>query len=369
MTQSVGIIGHGLTGITAAIMLARAGYQVDLIGRKPEFSGGLQLAPNGLAALQSLGLYDDVMKKAVRLESICITALGDGRTLADISHHDKRVYLGMGRADLYQLLARHLSQQKNIRTLASPAIHLARSGEAMEIFLEDGRSVHADEIIGADGANGLCRSFVAGAQLSRKEAPYFAMRSEIAADILPRLFCRPQTRLMLGEGCHFVSYPIAAQKKINCVFCASAEALHPEWADSILAGHPLLKYLYDANPHWAKLPLYHDTPIASWRRMGVTLIGDAAHMMPPHLAQGAGQGFEDIAYLGAQLAIKDLSAGLRSMAIDRAARLAPVSGKAGVTGRIMRLSGLPGQLRDSLLGLAGAQLVENWLEDIWQGNN
>ena len=36
MTQSVGIIGHGLTGITAAIMLARAGYQVDLIGPKPE---------------------------------------------------------------------------------------------------------------------------------------------------------------------------------------------------------------------------------------------------------------------------------------------------------------------------------------------
>ena len=35
----------------------------------------------------------------------------------------------------------------------------------------------------------------------------------------------------------------------------------------------------------------------------------------------------------------------------------------------MRLSGLPGQLRDSLLGLAGTQLVENWLEDIWQATS
>ena len=78
MTQSVGIIGHGLTGITAAIMLARAGYQVDLIGPRPEFSGGLQLAPNGLAALQSLGHYEAVREKAVRLESIRITAMGDG---------------------------------------------------------------------------------------------------------------------------------------------------------------------------------------------------------------------------------------------------------------------------------------------------
>ena len=80
MTQSVGIIGHGLTGITAAIMLARAGYQVDLIGPRPEFAGGLQLAPNGLAALQSLGHYEAVRKKAVRLESIRITAMGDGRS-------------------------------------------------------------------------------------------------------------------------------------------------------------------------------------------------------------------------------------------------------------------------------------------------
>jgi len=237
----------------------------------------------------------------------------------------------------------------------------------MEILLEDGRSVHADEIIGADGANGLCRSFVAGARLGRKEAPYYAMRAQISADILPRLFSRPQTQLMLGDGCHFVSYPIAAQKQINCVFCASAEALHPEWEADMLAEHPLLKYLYAAKPQWAKLPLYRDDPIASWRRMGVTLTGDAAHMMPPHLAQGAGQGFEDIACLAVQLAKKDLSAGLRSMAIERAGQLKPVSGKAGVTGRVMRLSGLPGQLRDSLLGLAGAQLVESWLEDIWQG--
>ena len=126
MTQSVGIIGHGLTGITAAIMLARA-YQVDLIGPKPKLSGGLQLAPNGLAALQTLGHYEAV-RKAVRLESIRITAMGDGRSLADISHNDKRVYLGMGRADLYQLLAKHLSQQKHPH-LASPAVHLTSSGE------------------------------------------------------------------------------------------------------------------------------------------------------------------------------------------------------------------------------------------------
>jgi salicylate hydroxylase len=45
--------------------------------------------------------------------------------------------------------------------------------------------------------------------------------------------------------------------------------------------------------------------------MQVTLIGDAAHIMPPHLAQGAGQSFEDIAYLKTQLQEKELSDALR----------------------------------------------------------
>ena len=41
---------------------------------------------------------------------------------------------------------------------------------------------------------------------------------------------------------------------------------------------------------------------ALWRYQRLTLIGDAAHMMPPHLAQGAGQSFEDIAILDQMLA-------------------------------------------------------------------
>ena len=73
--------------------------------------------------------------------------------------------------------------------------------------------------------------------------------------------------------------------------------------------------------------IYRDDPIASWRRMGVTLTGDAAHMMPPHLAQGAFTGiFEDISMSWRAIGDKGFkSASLRSMAIDRAGQLNPVS--------------------------------------------
>ena len=88
----------------------------------------------------------------------------------------------------------------------------------------------------------------------------------------------------------------------------------------MLAEHPLLKYPMPQNRNGQNC-LYR-MPYRRWRRMGVTLTGDAAHMMPPIWRKGQGRVL-DIARLGA-LATKDLSAGLRSMAIDRAGQLKPV---------------------------------------------
>ena len=55
------------------------------------------------------------------------------------------------------------------------------------------------------------------------------------------------------------------------------------------------------------------------------------------------------------------------MAILRASQLKATTSKATLTGQVMKLSGLPAQLRDSLLGLSGTHLLENWLADVWQG--
>ncbi len=84
-------------------------------------------------------------------------------------HHDKRVYIGMGRDDLYALFQAQAAQQKNLHLfLPSPAVSIARAEHAAEVVLEDGQLLYFDEILGADGANGLCRSFVCGACLNQK---------------------------------------------------------------------------------------------------------------------------------------------------------------------------------------------------------
>jgi salicylate hydroxylase len=49
-------------------------------------------------------------------------------------------------------------------------------------------------------------------------------------------------------------------------------------------------------------PIYDRAPLAGWSLGRVTLLGDAAHPMPPYMAQGAGQAIEDAFALAGHLA-------------------------------------------------------------------
>ena len=74
--------------------------------------------------------------------------------------------------------------------------------------------------------------------------------------------------------------------------------------------------------------MYDREPLASWTRGRIALLGDAAHPMLPHLAQGANQAFEDAVALAALLGACASPAGVpRALAAyqelrrDRTARI------------------------------------------------
>src|ERR1700722_2119689 len=58
------IVGAGVAGPAAAILLKRAGFNVELFEAWPYsvgIGGGLQIAPNGMRVLAELGLADDMI--------------------------------------------------------------------------------------------------------------------------------------------------------------------------------------------------------------------------------------------------------------------------------------------------------------------
>src|SRR5437868_11214833 len=66
------IIGAGIAGPIAAILLRRAGFEAQVFEAWPYstgIGGGLQIAPNGMHVLAEIGLADDMIRQGSIAES------------------------------------------------------------------------------------------------------------------------------------------------------------------------------------------------------------------------------------------------------------------------------------------------------------
>ena len=98
------VLGQGIAGLTAAVVLGEAGYPVQVLGRRYPAAGGLQLSPNGFKALAVLGLDEAVLNKAVRLNSVVIKSLSANRHLTEIIHKPDQTHAAIARQDVLDLL-------------------------------------------------------------------------------------------------------------------------------------------------------------------------------------------------------------------------------------------------------------------------
>ena len=110
-------------------------------------------------------------------------------------------------------------------------------------------------------------------------------------------------QMWLGKGRHFLAFPVRAGKLINYVgFVPSDEEMKESWSApgdpevlrQAFAGwdpriHQLLREV-QITFRWA---LYDREPLPVWTNQRLSLLGDAAHPMLPHLGQGANQSIED----------------------------------------------------------------------------
>ena len=362
-------MGQGIAGLSAAVALGSAGYQVHLIGRRQAGAGGLQLSPNGFRALAILGLKKAILSKAVRLNTVLIQTLSTNRHLTEIIHEPNHLHAAVSRQDVMDCLVAKAETLPCIR-FTDTEIHTLHLGtEKAQLVSVDGDIFSADEVIGADGAKGLARAVLTGQNKVSPPPAYRAMRVEIDAARLPAAFRRPATVLMLGDSCHLVSYPIASSKRINLVFCASSERLETGWPQRYFGQNPLLSELTDPSISWANTPLSPAEVLPVWRSAHLTLLGDAAHVMPPHLAQGAGQTFVDAACLKAALDKKPLAQALDLMATTRSVDVQAIIKKAATSGEIMRLGGIASRARNIFINVAGPRFMSSWLDEVWQAEN
>src|SRR4051812_27658399 len=161
--ERIAIAGAGIAGLTAALALAQRGFPVTVLERSPvleEVGAGLQLSPNAMGVLTSLGLGPALATQLVEPEAILVRRARDGRQIVRMSlrHAAERwgaPYAVIHRADLQEILFEAATRSESIAlALGTEVTGVETEPEGLAVLADRGGTgvgLKAEALIGADG--------------------------------------------------------------------------------------------------------------------------------------------------------------------------------------------------------------------------
>lgn len=334
------VIGGGIGGLAVAKGLLDSGHEVRVFEHADglrEGGAGVTIWSNGTAALRDLGVsLDGVGRQLHSLRSLT----GNGRLLweADLDEVTERLGSPTIEIPRYTLLLRLADTlPPEIFEFGRRCTGVREYPDHVTVDFADGSSVTGDVLIGADGQRSVVRSTVLGGEPARLTG--WASWQGLTRSDLP-LAHGYRTLNIAGRDGHCGLIP-AGNGLLHWWFDMPWQQGHPEMTVADLreafAGWPepvdeLLASVTDDDlgffPH-----IRHQVPRV-WGGPRTTLIGDAAHAMPPAVAQAANQTLEDAWLLSSSL--REASgvapaAMLRAYEEERRPRVAKVSRTAALT--------------------------------------
>ena len=382
------IAGGGIGGLSAALSLASQGIEVKLFEQAGEFSevgAGIQLSPNATRVLFSLGLESRLRESCFVPEGTEVRGWKSGAVIAgsalgrqmEAAHGFP--YLHAHRADVIAALVSVARAHDSIELVTDAKVTgCAEDDHGVRLFYrEDGGQAveQGDLLIGADGIKSVVRESLFGAESPRFNGTV-AWRALVKAAHLPPGMVRPMATAWWGSGSHFVHYFVRRGELVNCVCVVekrgweveswNERGTYDELKEDFTGWHENIQTLIDKADRDSlyKWALFDRSPMRSWGRGAVTLLGDACHPTLPFMAQGAAMAIEDGAVLARCLARAesrtDVSAELTTYADLRRARTARVQQGSRRNGRVFHLGGLAAGVRNLALRMFP-------LRDPWAG--
>ena len=305
--MEVFVAGGGIAGLTAAIAMATAGHRVmvaERAGELREIGAALSLWPNACAALDFLGVGDEV--RAIGLEAPTASVLStSGKPIVRFDTEAMRRSLGglpliVLRAGLQTALLRECGQLGVEICLGETVEGVRPDGPRVAVTTSRRRAVF-DAVVGADGINSRVGTAIRSDDGVR-DCDRIVWRALIPAGLAPV----SETWLTVGVGLQLIASPAPEE----LVYWAADTPGRDMPADSTSdhqdflrrrfgAWHAPIPAMIDATAPDALIVnrIFDRRPPRALHNGPILLVGDAAHAMTPDLGQGACQAIEDAAVL------------------------------------------------------------------------
>lgn len=299
------IVGGGIGGLFAANAMIAHGLKVSVYEQAPalgEVGAGVYITPNSVRQLQRVGLGPAVEKWGALVGPKSHYFRHDGTPIAPVQVTDASGWnatYGMHRADFVDFLAAALPA--GVVHCGHRGTDFEQVGDKARVTFANGATVEADLVVAADGIHSELRPYV-----FPPSKPVFhgtiSYRGLVSRERLPN-WPMDRWQMWAGPSKHFLVFPVRHGEMVNYVGFVPADAeMKESWS---APGDPdvLRKEFEGWDPRigsvlkqvdrtfcWA---LYDREPLPTWTKGRLTLLGDAAHPMLPHLGQGANQSIED----------------------------------------------------------------------------
>jgi salicylate hydroxylase len=316
---NIAIVGGGIGGLFAANALLAQRFQVSVYEQAPalgEVGAGVFLTPNSVRQLGRVGLGPAVEKWGARVGPGSRYFRYDGSPIAPVQVTDSSGWnatFGMHRADLVELLAAGLPD--DVVHTGHRCTSFEQRDDTARVSFSNGAVAEADVIVAADGIHSELRPYV-----FPPSNPVFsgsvAYRGVLPLERIPD-WPTDSWLMWLGKGKHFLAFPVRAGQLINYVgFVPADQRMKESWSSpgdpdvlrrEFAGWDQRIESLLQKVQMTFRWALYDREPLPTWTRGRLTLLGDAAHPMLPHLGQGANQSIEDGMALATILARADCS--------------------------------------------------------------
>lgn len=325
------VIGAGMAGLSSAIALSdiNPNHQITILESNAslsELGAGLQLFANSTRILHKWGLTPSLQKVAFQSSHLSIRRWQDDTELSFNMNNPTSTWVygwpqwQVYRPDLQQALFDRVEKLPNVSVLFGKPI-VSVDHETGTVHTAEGEVFEADLTVGADGIWSRTRRCLPASKdvlpTPYREHNYRAVipRARMLSNPITAPFmASPEAKSWVGPNAFVLGYTVASEQLYNLVIgvprpsegvplgswnhpadLETMRGLVSEWCEGVRALASLVQ-----EGECVSWTLGEVAPIESYVSESgrVALVGDAAHALLPHAAQGAGMAIEDAASLG-----------------------------------------------------------------------